>query len=245
MDTTEHLRRLDEAGRRILRAAHWGDLASPAPTCPGWTVADVIRHLCEVHSWATWILRGGERAAFQFTPPSDDVLLEAYDGELATLLETLKKVPDDLDVWHFLPAPSAKAFWARRQAHETTIHAVDTEIAVDCGLSEIDTALAVDGLNELLLDFAPRRIKGGVVSELKSIMFAPIDANTSWTVDLSPDSAALTLQNAPNVADLSVMATAEDLYRWAWHRATDHEVTLQGDTALADLWRTVLKIKWS
>jgi uncharacterized protein (TIGR03083 family) len=245
MEIAEYVRHLDEAGHRILRAAKWGDLAATVPTCPDWTLADLVRHVCEVHSWAEWILRGGDRKEAVFFPPDNDSLLDTFDTGLKSLVGCLEAAPDSLDVWSFLPAPSPKAFWARRQAHETTIHAVDAEYAVDCGLSEIDHDLAVDGLDELLVGFAPRRIKGGMVPELRSIMFAPVDANISWTVDLRPDASATTLLNAPNVADLSVMATAENLYLWAWNRASDQDVTLRGDMVLADLWRQVLRISWS
>lgn len=244
MDVDDHIGHLEVAGRRVVRAASWGGLTAPVPTCPGWVVSDVLRHLTEVHSWANWIVGGGDRKQFVFAPTPEAGVVEAYEHSLDTLLDTLKRVPDDLDVWSFLPAPSPKAFWARRQAHETTIHAVDVELAVDTGLSDIDHELAVDGLAELLMGFVPRNIKAGAATELKAIMFAPIDANISWTVDIGPDAAATTLENAPNVADLSVMASAADLYRWAWNRASDFEVSLHGDVALTDLWRSILQIKW-
>jgi len=41
----------------------------------------------------------------------------------------LSAAPPDLRCWTFLPAPSPLAMWARRQAHETTVHRVDAELA--------------------------------------------------------------------------------------------------------------------
>ena len=47
----------------------------------------------------------------------------------ADLVAALAAAPDDLECWTFLPAPSPRAMWARRQAHETAIHRVDAELA--------------------------------------------------------------------------------------------------------------------
>ena len=58
-------------------------------------------------------------------------------------------------------APPPRRFWARRQAHETTIHSVD---AVAAALGRwptasdvtIDPVLAADGIDELLTGFITR-----------------------------------------------------------------------------------------
>ena len=58
-------------------------------------------------------------------------------------------------------APAPREFWARRQAHETTIHMVD---ALAASLGRVPTAdeagigppLAVDGIDELLRGFFTR-----------------------------------------------------------------------------------------
>ena len=48
------------------------------------------------------------------------------------LLAALRAAPDDLDVMTFLAQPlPAKAFWARRQCHETTVHALDALSALE------------------------------------------------------------------------------------------------------------------
>ena len=52
----------------------------------------------------------------------------------------LRSAPADLDCFTFLPAESARHFWARRQAHETAIHRVDAENAA--GGSGLGLAIA-------------------------------------------------------------------------------------------------------
>ena len=62
-------------------------------------------------------------------------------------------------------SPAPREFWARRQAHETTIHRAD---AVAAGLGrrprsaelDLDPAFAVDGLDELLTGFLRGAVPG-------------------------------------------------------------------------------------
>ena len=62
-------------------------------------------------------------------------------------------------------APPARAFWARRQCHETTVHALDALSALEARPLTADDvwltdALAADGVDELLVGFWQRRTKG-------------------------------------------------------------------------------------
>ena len=85
---------------------------------------------------------------------------------MTQLLDTLRSVPDDVRAMVFLKdAPPPRRFWARRQAHETTIHAVDALAASlggcptsdeSAGALPIDAELAVDGIDELVSGFMPR-----------------------------------------------------------------------------------------
>ncbi|MFE9201196.1 maleylpyruvate isomerase N-terminal domain-containing protein [Micromonospora sp. NPDC007230] len=61
---------------------------------------------------------------------SADLVRWYYDG-LAALVETLCTTADDAPAMVFLrDAPAPRRSWARRQAHETTIHGVDAISAV-------------------------------------------------------------------------------------------------------------------
>jgi hypothetical protein len=58
-------------------------------------------------------------------------------------------------------APPPRRFWARRQAHETTIHSVDAIAARSqrwptASDVAIDPLLAADGIDELLMGFITR-----------------------------------------------------------------------------------------
>ena len=63
-------------------------------------------------------------------------------------------------------APPARAFWARRQCHETTVHALDALSALEASAPRAPTTSGsptrsrVDGVDELLVGFWQRRTKG-------------------------------------------------------------------------------------
>jgi hypothetical protein len=86
-----------------------------------------------VHRWAAANIRGeaDHRTAYSETAAAAaQDLLAWFDEGAQALTETLIKASDDLDAMVFLRnAPPPRLFWARRQAHETTIHAVDAHAA--------------------------------------------------------------------------------------------------------------------
>ena len=81
----------------------------------------------------------------------------------AALLEALRAAPPDLRAMRFLnDAPPPREFWARRQAHETTVHAVDA-LAAKLGRwpradeTDVEPRSRIDGLDELLRGFFTQR----------------------------------------------------------------------------------------
>src|SRR5262245_13029807 len=116
------------AAERLVASVEQTGLTAPVPTCPGWTGANLLAHQTMVHRWATGLITGASAE-----PPDDAVILNtvtdlpAYVREgAAELAAALRSAPEDLEAMTFLnDAPAPRLFWARRQAHETTVHAVD------------------------------------------------------------------------------------------------------------------------
>ena len=121
----------------MAEAVARADPGAAVPTCPGWAVRDLVRHMGGVHRWATGLRRRRahrRRAARVWTRssgagPDDAELADWLRQGCAALVAALGAAPADLECWSFLPAPSPLAMWARRQAHETAIHRVDAELA--------------------------------------------------------------------------------------------------------------------
>ncbi len=86
-------------------------------------------------------------------------------------------------------APAPREFWARRQCHETTMHAVDALSAAlgrhpDPSEAWIETDLAVDGIDELLAGFLTRPRSQLRCEEPGVLVVAPDDAPDWWQVEL-------------------------------------------------------------
>src|SRR5258706_12045265 len=112
-------------------AAERNGLDAAVPTCPDWTVRDLVRHTGGVHRWAAAHVAGARVEPIATMEevvgdwPADEELVTWFRDGHTALVETLLAADPTLDCYTFLPAPSPVAFWARRQAHETAIHRAD------------------------------------------------------------------------------------------------------------------------
>ena len=129
MRVSDFLAELRDQGALMSAAACAAALTDPVPTCPGWTVRELLLHTGGVHRWATTIVGERRQEPVPLRPPETvpDPATWFATGH-AALLRTLEAA-GPLVCWTFQPAADPLLFWARRQAHETTIHRVDAELA--------------------------------------------------------------------------------------------------------------------
>jgi uncharacterized protein (TIGR03083 family) len=251
----DHLSTVSAQASALAADARAAGPGAPVPTCPRWTVADLVRHVGTVHRWATAHaqgLRGNRpeeiaRAAGRSAPTVFDARLRWFDEGVAALVEALRSAPTDLRAPRFLAdAPPARAFWARRQAHETTIHRADAAAArlgrrPHADDVELDPALAADGLDELLTGFLPRNSSRLRTAEQSVILISPTDRAQRWTVRVSADPPAV-VRTGTSEPDAVFSGTAADLYLGLWNRGDDFAAA--GDDGLVTLWRDTVRIRW-
>ena len=248
---TEFLDELDKQGRLLAAAAAAAGLAAAVPSCPGWRVRDLLRHTGGVHRWATSIVGTplrerppgtSARHALAAGAP-DDELLPWFTAGHRALMETLRAAPAALDCWAFLAAPSPKAFWARRQAHETAIHRVDAELAAGTAPTAVPAGFATDGVDELN-SFLCQRHGRLRADPSRTILISATDTGRSWlaTVTTGPLQVADAAEGAAVPADLTIRGPAADLYLLLWNRRGPEGLDLDGDTGLLDLWRSLATI---
>jgi uncharacterized protein (TIGR03083 family) len=237
METAQLIRILETEGQLLARAAEKAGTDAKVPTCPDWQVRDLVRHTGTVHRWAAAFVAEGHTA---YHP--DEGLPDLDGTELLTwfreghrrLVDTLANAPADAECWSFLPAPSPLAFWARRQAHETTVHRYDAESALDGPPSAIAVDFAVDGIDELLLGFHARK-KSTVRTDVPRVLRVRAeDAEAVWTVRLSPEPPASERGETAD-ADCELAGPAAELYLSLWNRRPFPSVT--GESSVATLWR--------
>lgn len=229
------------------------------PTCPTWTVRKLLAHQGMVHRWARANLLG-----LDCHPPSWTAEGQQVADPVAWLLEgaeavmtTLGEVPDDVRADVFLKdAPAPRVFWARRQCHETTIHAVD---ALAASLGRLPTApetdfvnpeVALDGIDEVLTGFVTRgRTRFQDVGPLR-FKVRPTVGERAWVVDVQADGAVATTRvegdsgAAADGGDAVIHGSAPALYLALWNRSAPEAVA---DPAgiLEQVWRERARVRWS
>jgi uncharacterized protein (TIGR03083 family) len=227
------------------------DREAPVPTCPGWTMADLVAHQGTVHRWAAAILRGTPRAeidtaAFEAEGLGATDQAAWLDVGAKDLLQALVDAPAGEDAWFFLEdPPPGRLAWARRQCHETSIHAVDA-MAATLGRAPLATEtwlgprVAADGVDELLTGFAPRPHQRLRAQQPLSVVVEATDADRAWTMTISPDPVVTTRTRAEH-ADTIVRGTAAQLYLALWNRG--EEATVEG-AAFWQSWREQMTVGW-
>ncbi|MFF9282917.1 maleylpyruvate isomerase family mycothiol-dependent enzyme [Streptomyces griseosporeus] len=232
---------------RFVTAIRDADLTTAVPSCPDWTLADLVRHTGSVQRWFSVLLR----SRIQEPPRTREVdlrLPEREDGypdwlaESATVAaEAFAATDPDLPMWAWGVDQHAR-FWARRMLFETLLHRADAELAL--GLTPaIDRALAVDGIDEFLVNLPFATFFAPKVAELRgpdrTIRFRTTDGDESWLVRLRPDGFGLEAAGAAaDTADATVRGTAADLLLLVYGRLPHQAQALahEGDEDLLTHW---------
>ena len=199
---------LAEATRRFAAILEASDLGAAVPSCPSWTVDDLVRHLGGIHAWAAG--RVGADTGDE-SPSGADVPQESlrqwYSEQAENLVETLRAAGPDAPAWVFGPVsgPGRAAFWIRRQIHETVVHTWDLLSAQGID-DDVDPELAWDGVAEVAEVFYPRQVALGRTPPLPATL--RLEAT-----DL--DRPAVTLGVGEQV---TLALPASDLLLALWHR---------------------------
>jgi uncharacterized protein (TIGR03083 family) len=203
MDDLDHLaclRRELTAFAACLR----GDLAVPIAHCGAWTLYDLVDHLGRGNLWAAAAVteqRGDHQAA---PAPREPVELAPWFDRTCTVLLTALDTDPAGPAWTFAP-PHTVGFWHRRRALETLIHRWDAEHALGTG-SDLDPALAGDGIAEVIQIMVPRQVHRGRASPPRhAVALSATDLDQSWTL-------------GPGDPVATVRATAADLLLLLWGR---------------------------
>lgn len=233
----QHLAGLRDATLMMSRHATAAGLDTDVPTCPEWTVRSLIGHTGAIHRWAEAMLRGEKvdvvataKAGRRHAHPVDWL----GDGAIS-LVTTLVATPENADVPVILhDPPPPRLFWARRQHHETTMHAVDALGAVLGRLpraeeTPISVSSALDGIDELVMGFVPRsksRLRLEAGADPVTIAVRTPDAAYSWSVRVTDEAPVVVRHDDgehPAEGDVVIEAPAVALYLALWHRTDEVE----------------------
>ncbi|HEX6682812.1 MAG TPA: maleylpyruvate isomerase family mycothiol-dependent enzyme [Candidatus Limnocylindrales bacterium] len=249
MELRSHIGALAGEGR--LLAGSVTDFAATVPTCPDWTVRDLLRHIGMVHGWARCHVAEARQelitdtSSFETWPEDDDAaLVDWYRAQQAALVETLEAADPELDCYSFLPGQRGTRFWARRQAHETAIHRVDAQ-GVTGAVTATSPEFAADGVDEILHGFFARRSRTVVSDPPRSFGLHADDAGRTWAVTIGAEGVNTVDGDGDGDPDVRVTGSAFDLYLLLWNRRELEGLDVQGDPAELEFWRDTARVKWS
>lgn len=239
----DHSAALLEQNALLASQVAGADPATPVPTCPGWTLQQLVRHVGRGDRWAATIVRTGEFTDPREVPggkPGDDV-----DGWLRespqTLLDAVAEVGPDVPVWTFL-GPRPASWWIRRRLHESTVHGADAALARGAGVA-LAPEVAADGVTEWIELLAARPagedqgpLDAGTTMHLHATDEG-LGAAGEWMV-ATDDGRSLRWEHGHGKGSVAVRGAAADLLLAIVRRipADDPRLAVHGDAAVLGTW---------
>lgn len=259
MEISQHIAALEEDGILLADAARTAGLEAAVPACPGWSVADLVRHQAYIHRWAMrHILERPAKviddhdteADILGDGPPDSELLAAYHEGHASLVRALREAdPGKVRCATFMnTAPTPLGFWARRQAHETAIHRFDAQSARPGGAASpagaFEPGFADDGIDELIMGFAMTRRYRPRNGREQSLAVRSDDTTGRWHLRIGKSGAEVS--RGDSGADCVLEGPAAGLYALLWNRgsADAAQVRVTGDPAVLGTWGAGVLVRW-
>ena len=241
------LRLIDErstAFRAAIATAHSLDVQ--VPTCPEWTLFDLVQHLgVGRRSWAATVAAGPgalAKAAAEGAPAAPrerEDLLAWSAASTQQLLDALAQAGPDRGCWTWWAtsqSPQTCGAVARHQLQEIAVHTYDAQVTLGNAQPLPDEA-ALDGVDEFLstccatTDAWPHQ---------PAVVDYHATEGRSWRLWLSADgarAARLPVDGTsadPDAADASARGTASDLVLVMYDRIPVDSLAVEGDRRLFD-----------
>jgi uncharacterized protein (TIGR03083 family) len=235
MDRDEYIDALRWNATAAAQAARDTPMDTTVPSCPEWTLRDLVGHLGGHHRWVAGNLDrppDGDMFAERQLPPEDAAMAEWLESGAEALATKLATTDPAKECWTWAPFDRTVGFWARRTAHETTMHRWDAQNAGGAA-DAIDSELAADGIDEYLwlLSFFPVRS----FPDTGSVHLHSTDAPGEWLVRFDADGMHVTREHAKG--DVAARGPASDLVLALFGRKPTDTLEVFGDAQLLDRFR--------
>ncbi|WP_433334333.1 maleylpyruvate isomerase family mycothiol-dependent enzyme [Spirillospora sp. CA-294931] len=215
------------------------------PTCPDWTLHDLVEHVGNAHHWTSELVRSRTTDFPSHPRPSariDPAMWTPWLREgAASMADATEATGPGTVVWTFL-GPLPAAFWVRRILHDTLVHLADAAVTADRPFT-VPRDLAADTLGEgleLLTHPAVARVNPARHAELsgngETLLLRADDVEDGWLITRTPDGPAWRRGDAG--ADVVLSGPVADVLRVFSRRLPpdDPAVKVTGERALLDHW---------
>lgn len=132
------------------------DLDVRVPSCPDWSLRDLVEHLTEVHRFWAAAVAAGPSGQPPAVPPADDTAPDtllarsaAATGALTTALRAAGPALPCWTWWVGTDIPATSGAVARHQVQEAAVHAFDAQLAAGTP-QPVPAVVALDGIPEFV-----------------------------------------------------------------------------------------------
>jgi uncharacterized protein (TIGR03083 family) len=249
MDTSAYLEAVVEQTNTFADWVHGRDPATPVPTCPKWTLVDLVDHVGAGQRMVAMLV--GERMtepseafAGYVRAPGDPAQWRAWlTGTVAEMNEAFDSADDDTPVWDPSGGAAGVPFWSRRMFGEASVHRADAaaalglryELAPEFAVAAIEDwldTMTSRGYWENRPDFAEAMRGSG-----QTLHFHATDAPGEWVARREAD--MVVLDRTHTKADVAVRGPATELLLVLSRRRPLNAASaleLHGDRALLEHW---------
>ncbi len=226
MDYPTYVEHVRWDGRRLAAAAT-GSLSLDVPSCPRWTVRDLVSHVAQVYEHKITCTALG-RAPDPWPPawPADRDPIEWLGDAHERLLEMFERSGPTTPSATWWPPDQTVGFWARRMAHETAVHRIDAELAIGTP-TPVDAELAVDGVDEILVIMLEGDWSEEPDDTATGQQVRISTGGRTWRVTLERES--VRVADDGEAGDATLGGDPSDVLLWLWGRAPDEHVVRSGE----------------
>ncbi|MFB9908059.1 maleylpyruvate isomerase family mycothiol-dependent enzyme [Allokutzneria oryzae] len=237
-----------------VRVGARAETAPVVPSCPQWTLTDLVLHLGFVHRLVSWIFEEGLQQAPDLSDirflrrhegswegwprlenapnhgPVPDGLADWFGEGATALLHAFEECEQDSPVWTWT-ADRTTGFWLRMQVTEAAVHRWDAENAVGTA-RPMAPELAARAIVHHFEVLAPawRAQFPSVAGGGERFRFRPTDHDTGWTVEFDGDEIRLT----EGPGDIELGGSLSELMLFLWGRVPADRLDVRGDRDVLD-----------
>ena len=245
MEYQDLLRLIDERSAAFCAAVSSApSLDAQVPSCPEWTLFDLVEHLGEGRrSWAATVAAGpdaaGKSAGDGAPAPRDREALLVWMAESTQqLVDALHDAGPDRGVWMWWgdsQSPPTSGAVARHQVQQMAVHTYDAQLTADAA-EPLPEEAALDGVEEFLFTCCATT---SAWPHQPAVVDYHATEGRSWRVWLSAEGArAARLPDSgsddPDTVDAAARGTASELVLFFYGRTPPESLELGGDPRVFD-----------
>lgn len=211
-----HVEEIARSSARIAELITAENSAAKVPSCPEWTLLDLVSHIGEVQSfWANCIREGNPDAPWQGEGAKPDSPQESgkwLRAQTRLLIDAIESTSDTSPCWTWWGEPLTALAVSRHQIQEAEVHRWDAELAVSTP-SPIPVDVAIDGIPEFL------HVHRDAIQKVKlpHIQLSATDSKGSWHI------------NESEIDTVTISGSASDLVLFLFGRCPVDKLSVGGN----------------